>query len=54
LHSFEGLDVEGVIVRQTGKLDWPYIQRHLAPLAELKGQPEILVELEKRRVEFER
>ena len=47
------LDVEGIITRQTGKLDWPYIRRHLGPLAEIKGHPEILVELEKRRAEFE-
>lgn len=48
------LDVEGIIVRQTGKLDWSYILRQLKPLAELKGAPEILDALEKRRVEFER
>jgi len=48
------LDVEGVIIRQTGKLDWSYIRRHLTPLAELKGAPEILDELERRRVEFEK
>lgn len=48
------LDIEGIIVRQTGKLDWPYIQSQLAPLAELKGSPEILPELELRRTEFER
>ena len=48
------LDVEGVIIRQTGKLDWNYIRRQLAPLAELKDAPEILDELEKRRVEFEK
>jgi len=48
------LDVEGIIIRQTGRLDWPYIHRHLDPLAELKGAPQILVDLEKRRQEFER
>lgn len=48
------LDIEGVIVRQTGKLDWVYIRRQLAPLAELKEAPELLTELEKRRLEFER
>jgi len=47
------LDVEGVLVRQAGKLDWPYIQSQLAPLVELKGAPEILKELEKRRIDFE-
>ncbi len=48
------LDMEGVIIRQTGKLDWDYIRFQLKPLAELKGAPEILRELEKRRIEFER
>ncbi|MBI3296641.1 MAG: hypothetical protein HYZ75_00650 [Elusimicrobia bacterium] len=30
------LDIEGVIVRQSGKLDWPYIMSQLEPLAELE------------------
>ena len=47
------LDVEGIITRQTGKLDWSYIRAQLKPLAELKGAPEILDELERWRVEFE-
>jgi hypothetical protein len=48
------LDVEGVITRQAGQLDWGYIESQLAPLAELKGEPEILASLQKRRQEFER
>lgn len=48
------MDVEGVIIRQTGKLDWTYVRRQLAPLVELKGEPEIMAELERRRQEFER
>jgi len=51
--GFDWLDVEGVVIRQTGKLDWPYIRRQLQPLAELKDAPEIMEELERRRVEFE-
>jgi hypothetical protein len=47
------LDVEGVLIRQAGRLDWPYIWSQLKPLAELKEAPEILVELDKRRIEFE-
>lgn len=47
------IDIEGIIVRQTGHLDWNYIQSHLVPLIELKGAPEILGELSKRRREFE-
>jgi hypothetical protein len=47
------VDVERIIVRQTGKLDWTYIRDQLAPLAELKDAPEILDQLERRRVDFE-
>lgn len=47
------IDVEGIIVRQTGKLDWSYIREQLKPLAELKEAPQILSDLEKRRLEFE-
>jgi Nucleotidyl transferase AbiEii toxin, Type IV TA system len=47
------IDVEGIIIRQTGKLDWAYIDQELRPLAELKEAPEILDELEKRRRELE-
>jgi hypothetical protein len=47
-------DIEGIIVRQTGKLDWPYIENELGPLAELKDAPEILAELAQRRAEFEK
>jgi hypothetical protein len=48
------LDVEGIIVRQGAKLDWSYIRFQLEPLAELKGAPEIMGELERRRIEFAR
>jgi len=47
------VDVERVIVRQVGKLDWNYIREQLEPLAELKDSPAILNELERRRIEFE-
>ena len=47
-------DVEGIIVRQAGVLDWTYIDEHLRALAALKEAPEILTELAKRRAEFER
>lgn len=47
------VDVERIIVRQTGKLDWEYINKQLRPLAELKGMPETLDQLEQRRQEFE-
>jgi hypothetical protein len=48
------VDIEGIIVRQTGKLDWTYILSQLTPLVELKEAPEILEELARRRREFER
>jgi len=48
------IDIERVIIRQTGKLDWNYIREQLPPLAELKDAPEILDQLETRRIEFER
>ena len=47
-------DIEGIIVRQTGRLDWHYIEAQLGPLAELKDAPELLVQLAKRRAEFEK
>ena len=48
------IDVERIIVRQTGKLDWTYIREQLRPLAELKESPDILDQLERRREEFEK
>ena len=48
------VDVERIIVRQTGQLDWKYIREQLQPLAELKDTPEIIDQLEARRTEFER
>jgi hypothetical protein len=47
------VDIERIIVRQTGRLDWTYIREQLGPLAELKEAPETLAQLERRRVEFE-
>jgi len=46
------LDVEGIIVRQEGHLDWHYVDQYLRPLVELKDAPEILKELETRRRQF--
>lgn len=47
------LDVEGVMIRQTGRLDWSYVFAQLAPLAELKDAPEILDRLEGLRSRVE-
>lgn len=44
-------DIAGVIARQRS-LDWAEIVAHLAPLAELKGEPAILIELDRVRAEF--
>lgn len=48
------VDLEGVLVRQSARLDWDYVRAQLAPLVELKEAPEILGELERRRLELER
>jgi hypothetical protein len=48
------VDVERIIIKQTGKLDWTHIIDQLSPLAELKDAPGILAQLEQRRLEFER
>jgi hypothetical protein len=46
------VDVDGIIIRQAGRIDWTYVGRQLAPLAELKGAPEILDHLDQRRSEL--
>jgi hypothetical protein len=43
------VDVEGILARQRGRLDWEYIHRELSALCELKEAPEILAELERMR-----
>ena len=47
------VDVEGIIVRQAGTLDWRYIDEQLRPLVSLKGAPDILNDLAQRRAEFD-
>lgn len=47
------VDIERVLVRQADKLDWNYIEQQLQPLAELKGEPEILENLARRRNHLE-
>lgn len=51
--SQDWVDVERIITRQTGRLDWPHIWRELRPLAELKEDPGIIAALERRRAELE-
>lgn len=43
------VDVEGVLIRQAGHLDWTYIDSQLRPLVALKEEPEILARLESMR-----
>ncbi len=43
------VDVEGIIIRQWGRIDWPYVLAQLVPLVELKDAPEILQHLDQRR-----
>lgn len=47
------VDIENIIIRQVGKLDWDHIHRYLEPLVHAKGEPAILEELNRRRVELE-
>jgi len=44
------LDVETIVVRQHGRLDWAYIDTQLSPLAQLKEQPEIMEVFSKLRL----
>ena len=48
------VDIEGILVRQAGTLDWLYIDQQLGPLATLKEEPDILTDLARRRAELDR
>lgn len=41
--------VEGILVSHAGNLDWLYIEEHLPPLCELKGEPGIVARLMRLR-----
>lgn len=43
------VDVEGIVIRQRHSIDWEYVQAQLAPLVELKGEPDIMTRLERVR-----
>lgn len=43
------VDIDGILIRQTGHIDWDYVEAQLAPLAELKAAPDILSRLAQRR-----
>jgi len=42
-------DVEGILVRQRGRLEWNCIRRELAPLAEAREAPDLLARLDQLR-----
>ncbi|MGA2737109.1 MAG: nucleotidyl transferase AbiEii/AbiGii toxin family protein [Bryobacteraceae bacterium] len=48
------LDVETVVVRQRGALDWTHVEKHLDALAEIKGQPEIMEAFARLRTQYPR
>lgn len=48
------VDVEGVLVKQRGLLEWPQIWEELGPLVTLKGEPESLGELRQTIARAER
>jgi hypothetical protein len=47
------MDIEGVLIRNVRELDWKYIRTQLDPLVELKGAPEILSQLEEKKLRAE-
>jgi hypothetical protein len=48
------VDAEGILIRQSPALDWPYVRAQLAVLAELKEAPELVDRLEVLRRSLER
>jgi hypothetical protein len=47
------VDIDGVLIRQAGRIDWAHVRAQLQPLVELKEEPELLDELERRRAKLE-
>ncbi len=47
------VDVDGIIIRQARTIDWTYVRTQLAPLAELKDDPEIVDRLDARLSELD-
>lgn len=47
------VDIDGVVIRQAGHLDWSYVVAQLTPLAELKETPDILQRLAERRKQLD-
>ena len=39
------IDIEGILIRQHGRLDWSYVYANLEPLAELKENRGLVTQL---------
>jgi hypothetical protein len=39
------IDIDGIAIRQHGRLDWTYIYCNLEPLAALKEAPQLVIQL---------
>jgi hypothetical protein len=46
------IDVEGILIRQRGRLDWSYIHLQFDPLAELKGEQDLHAQLRRLEVKW--
>lgn len=51
--SQDWVDVERLITRQSGRLDWVYIEQQLHVLSELRDEPGLVEEVRLRRAKFE-
>jgi hypothetical protein len=47
--DIDWFDLEGLLVRQAGKLNWGYINQQLAPLCELSDSPDVVDRLRRLR-----
>jgi hypothetical protein len=47
------VDMDGILAKQRGKLDWDYIRRELTLLCELKEAPETMDQLEQIRLKID-
>jgi hypothetical protein len=43
--SQDWIDIEGILICQHGRLDWTYICANLEPIAELKENPGLVMQL---------
>lgn len=50
--AIDWMDIEGVLIKQGGTLDWEMIHEELTPLSEWKEDPSILPRLEQLRQKF--